>query len=248
MIFVRPDESLLGSSVAGTVDATYTADWLTDGRPAYPVRRTGNLSLAMTPVGSPAPSCDVFAVHHHNLDAAATITLSGDVSTTIPTDGVPPDLIRNNWYRRITAPVPVDSLTLAITGNSGPIVTSFYAGLGRELETPLFLGRGIEPSEPFAWEGEARLQAPHDPGYAEPRRLRGECVLTEDGLTDVRDWYASTRRGTRPTLIIPDENYNDAWLVVFRYTAQDFAPGDYPDALHAVTFEFVEIPRLRWPA
>lgn len=246
MLYVRSDESLLDATVTGTVDSTYTADWLVNGLPNYPVRRTGNLSLAIDQ-GSPGQSCDVFCLHHHNAEAGATITLSGDVSSSILAGTVPPDEIRHNWYRRIAAPVSISSLTLAITGNSDPITCSFYAGLAREL-TELRLGRTLEPTDPFPWEGEALLQAPHDRGYAEPRRLRGDCILTEAQLADVRDWYASTRRGTKPTLIIPDTNYNDAWLVVFRYVAQDLAPDEYPDALHTVTFEFVEIPRVRWPA
>jgi hypothetical protein len=47
-------------------------------------------------------------------------------------------------------------------------------------------------------------------------------------------------------LIIPDDNLNDAWLAVFRYSVSDTAPGTYPTALHLVTFEFLEVPRVRW--
>lgn len=245
MRYVRPDLSLNGSAVSGTVDADYDNDWLVDGRPAFPVRVTGSFSLTVTPAGSPAPTIDVIALIHHNVRQAATVTLGGDLSSTIPTVPEPPDGIFPNIYRLLSTPDSVSSLVLGISGNTVPVITSLYAGLSREL-TPLHLGRTEDPAEPFQWEGEGLTQAPYDPGVSDPWRSAGECILTDDELEDVRDWYLSTRRGTRPTLIILDDAINEAKLVVFRYKAVDLAPAPYPDALHTVSFEFVEIPRVRW--
>jgi hypothetical protein len=238
--------------VSGTVDAGYVNTWLTDGRPSFPVRRTGTLSLTVTP--SAAKMVDVIALNHHNVRAAATVTLGGSLSSTIPTVAEPPDAIFPNIYRLLTTPVSVSSLVLGISGNTVPVITSLYAGPSHTI-TPLRLGRVRDPSVTFEWEGEMLTQAPYDPGISDPRRWRGDCVIDETELQEVEDWYLSTRRGTRPTLIIPDDNYNDAPLAVFRYNAVDLAPGAYPvgspftepEALFQVTFEFVEIPRLRWP-
>lgn len=252
MIYLRPDESIIGAPVSGTVDADYVNSWLTDGRPAFPVRVTGTLNLTVTPA-APLP-VDVIALHHHNVRAAAAVTLGGSLSSTIDTRAPFADGIFPNIYRKLTTPVSVTTIVLGISGNTVPVVTSLYAGLSRELETPLRLGRTRQPAVPFEWEGETLTQAPYDPGLSEPRRISGDCIVTETGLNEIEDWYASTRRGTRPTLIIPDEAYNDAWLAVFRYTVQDLAPGTYPvgspnpepQALFQVNFEFVEVPRVRW--
>src|SRR5688500_15660686 len=128
MRLVSPHRSILFAPVTGSVDATYTKDWLTDGRPDYPVRKTGDLSLAIAP--SPAVSVDVIAVCLHNIRQAASINLTGDVTNTIPTAAHPPNGIPKNWFRLLDAPVSVDSLTLAVTGNTEPIViTELYAGL-----------------------------------------------------------------------------------------------------------------------
>ena len=49
--YIRPDRIFaLGDSdaVTGSVDATYNANWLVDGRTSYPVRKTGtSISLAI---------------------------------------------------------------------------------------------------------------------------------------------------------------------------------------------------------
>lgn len=246
MRYVRPDESLLGAPVSGSVDADYTANWLTDGRPSFPVRVTGTLNLTVTPGGSPDPMVDVIALCHHNIQQAATITLGGSLSGGITTAPVLADGIPFNLYRILDSPVSVNTLVLGVSGNSVPVVIGYlFAGLSRT-STPLHLGRAVTQSEPFAWEGETLTQAPYDPGLADARRISGECILTDTELAAVQAWYASTRRGTRPTLIIPDENVNDAWLAVFRYASQDLGPNTYPGALHQVTFEFVEVPRVRW--
>lgn len=239
--------------VTGTVDAGYVNTWLTDGRPSFPVRRTGTLTLTVTPAS--AKMVDLIALHHHNVDGGATVTLGGSLSSTIPTVAEPPDGIFPNIYQLLTTPVSVSSLVLGIAGNTDPVTTSLYAGLSHTL-TPLRLGRVRNPSVPFEWEGETLTQAPYDPGVADPQRLRGDCVIDETELQEVTDWYLSTRRGTRPTLIIPDDNYNEALLTIFRYSVTDLAPGEYPEgsppnepeALFQVEFEFVEIPRLRWPS
>lgn len=240
MRFVRPDRMLEGS-VAGTVDATYQAAWLIDRRPGYPVRRTsGDLSLAMTIAGSPSPTADVFAIHHHAISAAATVTLSGDVSTTIPTAAWPPDGIPANWYRRLTSPVSVGSVTLGITGNTGPdIVGGFIAGLSYRFTDDLLINRQFDPGTPFVWEGEFGLLAPYDSGVSKPRRLSGSMIMDDGDYAELVAWDLSTQNGTLASLIIPSDSVNDAWLGQFKYSET------FDTAWHYVTIDIVEIPRVR---
>jgi hypothetical protein len=253
--YIRPDESIMFAPVSGTVDDTYLPAWLTFGDPSHPARTTGNMSLTVSP--SPAQSVDVIAVCHHNIREAASIALGGSVSSTIETHAHPPDDIPTNWYRLLTTPVSVSSLSLSVTGNTDPVIVGeLYAGLSRTLP-PLRLGKRLAPGEVFPWEGEYSLLAPYDPGVHRTTRLQGTFYLTESQLNELHDWHLSQRNGSRPTLIILDYPQHHALLAVFNYEAEDFAPGDAlvegspvtdaPVALFLVTMQIVEIPRLRWP-
>lgn len=239
MRMVSPHRSLLFAAVSGTVDADYQAAWLTDGRPGFPVRRTGDLSLTVTPAASKL--VDVVAVCHHNIRQAASIALGGSLSSTIPTVAHPPDGIPHNWYRRLAEPVSVATLELDVTGNTDPIVIGeLVAGLSWAPEAGIRSGRQVDGGEPFAWEGEFSVTPPYDPGVAAPRRLSGELALTGDEWSEFLAIHAAQRNGTRPVLLIPDDTVNDAWLAVFRF-------GDsLVGGTHFVTLEAVEIPRVRW--
>jgi hypothetical protein len=237
---VPAHKSIIGAPVtAGTVDTTYQREWLTDGSPGFPVRKTGgSLSLTITPAA--AVSCDVFAVCHHKVKQAATISLSGSVTNTIPTAAWPADDIPRNWYRRLTTPVSVASLGVAVTGNTDPVIIGeFYAGLSFTFEIDFGHGRTFDPQRPFEWEGEFASLAPYDPGLALPRRLRGELALEPSEYADLEAAYLSQRNGSRPVLIIPNDTVNDAWLAQFSFQ-ESFS------AYSTVTMEIVEIPRTRW--
>lgn len=241
MLLVPPHRSLMFSTVSGTVDASYTNSWLVDGRAEYPVRTAGNLSLSLTK--AVAQACDVFAVCIHGIRAAATINLTGDVTNTIPTATYPANAIPNNWYRKLATPVAVDALTLAVTGNTDPVIIGeFYAGLAWEPSVDLRHGRELNPGEVLARLGEFGIALPYDAGFAAPRGMRGELALTDAELVELVDFHAATRNGTRPALFIPDTTINDAWLCVFSFRSQTIG------GTHFVTIEFLEIPRLRWPA
>lgn len=238
--FVRPDRSLLFAPVTGDVDATYSPSWLTNGNPAYPVRLSdGDLALAVAP--AVAVSADVFAIHHHNIPQAATVSLSGDITSTIPTAAWRADDIPLNWFRRLTTPVSVDSITVTVTSNpSASIVGGFYAGLSYQFTDDLLIGRSFDPGLPFLWESEYSLIPPYDPGIARPRRLSGSMIMGDEDYAELQAWDLSTRNGTRPSLIIPDDDVNDAWLALFSYRET------FDTAWHYVTIEIAEIPRVRW--
>lgn len=230
-------------SVAGTVDANYDNDWLLDGRSGRPVRRaSGGLSLTATALAS--RSVSILALINHNISGA--VGISGGVTATIPAATLGADGIYLNPFVAIS-PVAASSLVMAASGTPA-VVGELWAGtkriLGRQLRTEVT----FEESDPFEWEGECSTLAPYDPGLADARRIVGEAILDDDGLDDVREWYQSTRRGTRPTLIVPIDTINDAWLVVFRYSVQTVLihKTDRSRSIHRVSFEFTELPRVRW--
>jgi hypothetical protein len=242
MRLVSPHQSLMFAAVSGTVDATYEESWLVDGRANYPIRRTGNLSLALAAV---APQdVDVLAICHHNVEVGASIGITGDVTATITPGTYPPNGIPYNWFTRLSSPVSaVDGLTLAITGNAEPIVIGeFYVGLSWSPEVDLRGGRTLSPGQVLAMLGERGIQPPYDAGYAPPRGIRGELALDDDEFSELVASHEAQRDGSRPCLFIKDDAVNDAWLCLFNFEEQ--MTGGH----HFVTIEILEIPRLRWPA
>jgi hypothetical protein len=230
MRFIRPDKSFIGATVTGTVDATYEAAWACDARPNYPVRGTG-LSLTAT-VGS-ALLVDLVAVCHHDIPAGTSVTGAGQ-AITIPTwrpDGIP-----YNAYSLIT---PTSTASVAFTVSGGPYhVGEFFAGASEETEREVRWGNEHDPGEPFTWE---TLRAPYDDGIADLRRLRGEVVCSDAGRRQIENWYASTRKGTLPSLILmPCDDILDPWLCTIRVRSR------WRDRWWYVTLDVVEIPRIRW--
>lgn len=225
---------LRGASVSGTVDDTYDPDWLTDGIPGTPVQVAGGgLSLTATPAGS--PSCDLFAIVNHTISVNATV--GGSASGTIVAGALDDDGIRLNPFLRLGSPVSVGSVSLSASNPDPAIVGEFYGGLSVALEA---YELHFDAGDPFPWEGEFTSIAPYDPGLSYQRRLYGEVVLDDAGYALIQHWYAATRRGTRPSLVIPDDAINDAWACLFRYQRR------YEETVHFVTLEILEIPRTRW--
>jgi hypothetical protein len=250
VIYVRPDESFMFGTVAGTVDTDYLANWLLDGRAMYPVRRSsGGLSLTVTAPAS--RSVSLVAVVNHNI--AGTVGISGGVTATVPAATLSPDGSYLNSFTTI-APVTASSCVMAASGTPA-IVGELIVGTARTLERNLLTEPEFEMADPFEWEGPAGSLPPYDSGVADPRRLRGDVLVSDTGLEAIHAWYRSTRRGVYPSLIVPIEDINDAWLVTFRYTwtavfyftAALRAAFPRTRSIHRVSFEFLELPRVRWP-
>lgn len=232
--FLIAHQLLRGGSVAATIDATYTENWLVDGSPGTPIQRTGNLSAVVTPPST--QTLDLFALVNHTVDVAASI--SGAATATIPAAALDGEAIRYNSFTRINAVSVGSALTLAVTGNASPVIIGeFWGGLAVELE-PYELD--LDPGEPFQWESEFSSIPPYDSGLSHPRRLSGEVVMNASQLAQIKAVYAASRRGSRPVLIVPDEDVNDAWCAILRYRAR------YEDMIYRVTLEAAEISRTRW--
>ena len=252
MIYVRADESIIGAPVSGTVDDTYLAAWLTDGQPGHPAATTGNMSLTVTPAASLL--VDLIAVHHHSLIAAASVSISGSISTTIPLGAMRPTGAFPNAYVQLVTPVSVSSLGLGIVGNGDPIYVSLYAGLSRTLPA-LRLGRQVTPSRVKRAEGEFSSLAPYIKGVGPIIAYSGSFILSETEMTELIAWHESQREGGMPTLIVPDYPVGVPMLCQFDYTASDFVPGDVPEgsppptaeALFEVSMDVYEYPPIVWP-
>jgi hypothetical protein len=237
MRFGRFDQSVYGATVTMTPDATYLASWLTDGRPGYPVKKTGG-SLSATVTAS--LSVDMFSVINHNIKQAASIGLSGGVTNTISTAAWTAEGIPLNWVRVLTSPVSISSIGLSVTGNTDPVVVGeFYAGLS--IEFPDFLhGRRFDPDRPFAWEGEYSSLGPYDSGVSAPRRVSGSIALDDTQYATLQEVFLSQRNGSRPVAWLEDDAVNDLWLAQFDYDSE------HREGSWFINLEIMEIPRVRW--
>jgi hypothetical protein len=239
MRYVRPDESIMFWAVSGGVDVSYQAAWLTDGLPGRPVRGSGG--LALNAIG---PTRTIGLVAAINTNVTGSITTSFG---TIPAPTLGPDGINLNPWLAV-APSAWGTVTMFASGNPA-IVGELYAGNSRTLERDLLVEPDFDTADVFPWEGEFSSLAPYDNGVTF-RRLAGQTIVSQAGMTDIENWWLSTRRGTRPTLIVPFEDKNDAWLVVFKYRAKslyrDPVGSATPGQVWGVSFEFLELPRYRW--
>lgn len=239
--FIRPDEMFtLNATVTGGADTNYLDDWLCDGRPGRPVRATDGSPTWM--ITNTAKTVSLLAVCNHNIDAAETITITGDISTTLtgpalPANGIP----LNPWVA--VSETSTDELTLAIVGNSvDVIIGEFVAGKKRTLERSLRIRPTFTQSYGVLAHGaEFDSLLPYDKAVV-ARTLSGTVIVTDSGLADIQAWVDSTRGGARATLIVPDADVQDAWLV----TITEFSY--QPDAanVNLVSLAFQEYPRSRW--
>lgn len=239
--YSRPDESFVGGSASGSVDADFTASSLVNGAAGDPVKKTGGLS--MTATGLAAVNVGVVAAINTNA-AAGTITIGGGVtaSITVPaltaTNAVP-----LNPYALVST-VSASSVTMS---TSGSVMGELWVGAIRTLERGLMVDADMGNEETYEWEGEFGSIPPNDTGV-EARTLTGTAVVSETGLAEIQAWYRSTHRGALPTLIIPFDGVNDAWLVTFSYSVAITwkHPSGGTASIYKISFTFKELPRTRW--
>lgn len=254
MLFVRPDEMRV-FTVTGTVDDDYEAQWLCDLRPNRPVRAAAgspaSLSLALT---CPAGEVGILVVGQHNL--IVPVTIGGDVTATITPEATrPPNDIPLNPFALVDPAVTVDALTFDVDGNDEtPVIGEFIAGTVREV-TPVRIEDAqfeeLDFAEPRAMA--AMFLPPYDEGL-EGRTLKGTQIYTSADLAILRGWWQAQRAGTKPSVLIPNPDVNDAWLVQFQ--GLQYRPLVQPSpiagspasdqGLWLVTLTFVEYPRSRW--
>lgn len=234
----------LFAGVSATVDSTYDAAWLCDGRGGRPIRGTGtSFSATITPAA--AGTVSLAAVCHSNLSVSTTF--GGDLSATVAAGALSKKSIRFNGFTTFAPVASVDSVTIAVTGNAetviiGEIVFGEYVAL----TLPTLQGEGYAEKS-FATPLEIDLASirPYSKG------LKGRVwsatwpALTtseRDGLIDAEDAQWDL---TRPTLVVPRTSINDALLgfisdVTYKPSAQ--VPNRWE-----VTLTFTEEPRKRWP-
>jgi hypothetical protein len=239
--YSRPDEAFVGGTGTGAVDAGFDANWLVDGKPGRPVKKTGG--AASWTVSGTARTVGIVAVINHNLSAGSSIQVIGPVSATLTVPTTPGDGIQLNPYAAVT-PGSTTAFSIGVSGTN-PVIGEFWAGQRRQLERSIRLEATFDVAPQVEWAGEFTSIPPYDMGITW-RILRGQTYCGATGKLDIDAWWTSTRRGVLPTLIVPRSEINDAWLVTFSYSATPLKLPSTDDELWRIDFEFTELPRSRW--
>ena len=238
--------AMLGGTATGTVDATYVADDILDGDISNPIKRTGDLSLALT--GTAVGGSNGAVVAGHLLNPGTTVSLTGDKTASIITSATtPPDGIPLNAGVFWDPAVSVSNLTIAITGHSGAIyIGGFFVGRFQELRA---LGPGaalnLTPMEvPYVGEYGGLSQDREAPP---PRRYGGRVWLTDTQAGILNDWFLGCKNNSLPSIIVPFPQ-RDPWVVKWtQYSLNPTSVDVSAVAAWEATVEWEELPRYRWP-
>lgn len=243
--FLRADENILrGGTVSGGAASGFDDDWLVDGR----VNRAAKAATGTQTWTATAPASgavNFVAVANHNVDAARAITIGGDISAALTGPAARANGINVNPWATV-ASVTATVISVAVSSNSVALAIGELIA-GRLRETTY----GLRVRTPFIPESEAiRHETEYGSvlSYERPfirRSLVTSLGATQSDLDQLIAWYESTRANTRPSVILPFDDQQDAWCVEF--TALTYEPLRYSatDAVYDVRMDFLEVPRYR---
>jgi len=245
---MRPDENILyGGAVSGGAASGFSDDWLVDGVVNKPAKATtGTQTWTVTPLV--AGTVDFIAVANHNIDAARTITIGGDVSATLAGPAARANGINVNPWAQVSSVAGVDNITIGVSGNSSALtIGEFFAGKLRESSYGMRVRTPFTPS----YSG---IRHETDGGtaliYELPFVRRGISTsmgADDSDLEQFLAWFEAARANTRPSVIIPFDDQQDAWVVEFlRLTYEPILYQSSSSATYMVTMEFAEFPRYRF--
>lgn len=228
----------LGAAVSGTVDTSYDNDWLCDGDVRYPVRVASAFSLTASWTSQ---SVNGAVVANHNLGASVVCTLSG--IGTVTTGPVPENLIRLNPWATFS-PVTVAGTTLTIPG-SNLVVGELFVGTWDTVH-------GIPPDAdmmmiPYLIPDRGEYGGLAIDKSAESRSIAGNIWLTDAEKLGMDAWWRATRNSSLPSILIPFQDLNDAWVVQFEsYRPRPYVHPVVNGGVWNVSVAWREIPRYRW--
>jgi hypothetical protein len=242
LIYVRPDEmqTLYGTvaTTAGATDSDYLDEWICDGRAGRPARATsGTVTWSIT---NPSMEVGLVAVCHCNADVNATI--GGGVSGTVIAGALQANGIRLNGFLAV-APTAITNLTVAFSGAASAVVLGeIIAGKRRTLTRPVYTEDETTVDD-FTRTVDVDLASipPYDAGL-EGRTWSGSFVVDSTERDNILAWFRAQRAGTRPSLVIPIETVNDAWVCFLRRPTFRPVSGRH----WSVSLTIDEVPRVRW--
>lgn len=245
-MFMPPDQAMtLYGTVAGGAATGYTDDHLVDGRPGRPAKAAAGSPAGAVWVVTGLTSKPVshVIVANHDLPFGTSVGITGGVTATVTSPADQPNGITLNGFSAVAAQATTNTITVDVDAAEA-IIGEVLAGLMTELTPGIRLGATIR------YLAGAELPngvASSLPGYDDGTEQRAiDCTVLTESDSDVASleaWWRSTRGDTRPSVLIPYPDVNDAWvghLTGFQRTI------DQSSGRWDVTFTFVEYPRSRW--
>lgn len=242
MRYVRPDENWMrsASSITATSAQTgYAATKVANQDPAWPWWASSGSATLTIDLGT-SRSVGIIALIHNNGDDLRTITIGGDISTTIAASTQVNGYPRNVAYIP-ASPVTAQNLTIAIASNSLDwAIGEVVIGSLRSLPSSFKIGAEVETSRQVIRDvdDQYRHEFRSDLG-AELWRMSGRLQLSDSDLSDLLDWWQSTRGGVLPTLVLPDDLTGDPRFCRLGVSLTQTRHGEAPD-LTAVDVELLE--------
>ena len=228
----------IGAAVSGTVETGYDPNALCDGDPQNPVRTTST-GASFTAVGNSINGVNGVVLAHTNLDAGINVTIGGGLSGTLVTPIVFGDGIPRNGWKEVT-PANTGTVSISLAGNSQTVVLGeLIAGV---LEQVDLLTGATYHEDDYRMAGDSvTRRVGYDMGYA-ARLIDAQMIVTSAQLASIEAWRRASRQTSRPSVIIPFEDSNDAILVIWSdYQVQPWE-GDY----FQVSASWQELTRTRW--
>lgn len=239
---MAPDDMMtLYGTVSGGAATGYDDDWLVDGRIGRPAKTTTSTPPWVI-TGSGAKTVNAVVVANHNIDADKTIAITGGVSVNLTGPAARGNGIPVNPWALVQSPASTNTITVTINSNSVAIVIGeVLAGTMSDVDKGLLMGATTEylagGDRPYS---HLSSLPGYDDGVAQ-RAISGTVIGPQATADALVSWWEATRADTRPSVLIPYEGLNDAWVGHLTNFRDQTVSG-----LWRLTFTFVESPRSRW--
>jgi hypothetical protein len=231
--YFRPSDNVAPNATptveTGTADASYPVANLTllsYAKIAAPSKLAEVTGAWLLDFGS-AQRVD-YVVLWHNFDAGITVSVQMNATNswggpTVTTSPTIPAKRANGYTRKIGVDLRSVSgystggfryLRVIATGNSVPVGLKVLAFSSvRQLSQDFLLGREDGQHQiAIDMMTDAGVPWAYDMGSA-PRTLRGSAILSDTDIESVREWFRACAGRVTPTVIVPDTDSTDAWLV-----------------------------------
>lgn len=215
--YVRPDENWIRTitPTASSAQTGYPATNVKNDDSASPWWASSGTATLTVPLGA-AREVGIICLVHNNGDDARTITIGGDISTTISAARQANSYPENVAYIP-GAPATATNLTIAISGNSlSWAIGEVVIGKLRTLPSSLLL----DPMPSFKKKRNVINDSDEDHDHiirtdlgSELWACSGRFYHTESGADEFIAWWETTKGGVIPTLIVPDDMTGEPRLV-----------------------------------
>jgi hypothetical protein len=244
-MFMSPANIMtLFGSVTGGAATGYDDDHLVDGRPGRPAKAADGSPAGATWVitGPESKAVSHVIVANHDIPEGSAIAVTGGVTASLQGPPAQANGIALNAWAAVATAAVTNTITVDIDV-AEVIVGEVLAGLMTELTPGILLGTRITYMEGSELPNGAASALPGYDDAWEQRSIEVQILCEEDSDVEaLEQWWKATRGDTRPSVLIPFPDKNDAWVGHLH----NFTRLIDQDGQHRVTFTFVEYPRTRW--